>query len=89
MGCAGVGLLSLFLAKDAGDDYDYTGDPAVLDRSKTWSGVMWTGFALGAALIATGITLWTLEPSDAEQMSASLSPVLDGQGMVISVSGRW
>jgi hypothetical protein len=92
VGCAGVGVLALFLAKDAGDEFDYAGDPADLDKSKTWSGVMWTGFSLGAALMATGITLWLLEPTEAglpESTAASVVPAPDGQGMVFTIVGRW
>ena len=91
VGCAAFGLAALFLAKSAGDDYNASGSTEDYDSSNMWTGIMWTGFSLGAALMATGAALWLLEPDGdgSAQATASVGPTLDGQGMVFSVTGRW
>jgi hypothetical protein len=54
LGGTGAGLASSYA-----EDYA-TGDRGAADRSKTWEGVMWGGFAGGLVLVATGIVLWAL-----------------------------
>jgi hypothetical protein len=49
---------------------------------------MWVGYATGAALMATGIILWVLEP-DEPGISAGVAPAATGDGLVFSVGGRW
>jgi TolB-like protein len=58
------------------------------DKSETYAGLMWTGYAVGAALMVTGIILWVLEP-DEPGATATVSTTPDGQGMVFGVTGRW
>ena len=58
------------------------------DKSELYAGLMWTGYAVGAALMATGVILWVLEP-DEPGATAAVSPTPDGQGMVFGVTGRW
>ena len=53
---------------------------------------MFAGFGAGAALMATGVVLWLLTPSEADQerqTTAAAVPTQDGQGMVFSITGRW
>jgi TolB-like protein len=90
---SGVGLMafggvSAYLASAAGDDYDQSGKSADLDRSRAWSGAMWAGFGLGAALAACGIVLWALEPEE-DGAALSAAPAPGGSGVVFSLSGSW
>ena len=86
VGLVALGGVSAWQASAAGADYDKRGDPADRDLSRTWSGVMWTGFGLGAALVATGIVLWALEPTD-DSTTATVVPLPDGA--VFTLGGRW
>lgn len=88
---SGVGLVTLggisaWLASDFGTAYDKWGDPRDRDVSRNLSGVMWAGFGAGAALIATGIVLWALEPEEGST-AATVIPLPDGA--VFSLGGRW
>jgi TolB-like protein len=88
---SGVGLVALggfcaWQASDFGSEYDKWGDAGDRDASRTMSGLMWTGFGVGAALVATGIILWALEPDDSST-SATVIPLPDGA--VFSLGGRW
>jgi TolB-like protein len=92
VGLAAFGGLALWQAVEAGDDYNHTGDTADGDRSRAWSGAMWAGFGLGAALIAMGAILWILEPEgsgSAGLTGASAAPTPDGRGAILSVGGRF
>jgi TolB-like protein len=86
VGLVALGGVSAWQASAAGAEYDKYGKPYDRDASRTWSGVMWTGFGLGAALIATGITLWALEPS-ADSTTATVIPLPNGA--VFSLGGSW
>ena len=88
-GFLAFGGVSAYLAGAAGDDYDKYGHYDDLNASRNWSGLMWTGFGLGAALVTTGIILWALEPEGEPSTSLSAGPTPDGTGMVFSLGGRW
>ena len=81
-----LGGISAWQAGAAGSDYDKYGKPSDRDASRTWSGIMWAGFGVGAALAATGIVLWALEPSDGST-SATVIPLPDGAAFTLG--GRW
>ncbi|HOX46715.1 MAG TPA: CsgG/HfaB family protein [Myxococcota bacterium] len=92
----GVGLLvlggvSTYLAWDAGQDWEDTGleSGARLDAratSRTWAGVMWAGYGAGAALVLTGVLLWTLGPEE-PPLTTSAAPLADGTGFVLGIGG--
>ena len=86
VGLVALGGVSAWQASYAGSEYDKHGDPADRDASRTWSGIMWASFGVGAALVATGITLWALEPSD-RSTTATVVPLPDGA--VFTLGGRW
>jgi len=86
VGLVALGGISAWQASAAGADYDKYGKPSDKDASRTWSGVMWAGFGLGAALVATGIVLWALEPSGAST-AATVIPLPDGA--VFSLGGSF
>jgi TolB-like protein len=83
------GGVSAYMASAKGSDYDKHGDWDDLNASRNWTGLMWTGFGLGAALVTTGIVLWVLEPDGEGSTSISAGPMLDGSGMVFLLGGRW
>lgn len=90
---SGVGLLALGgvgagLASSAASDYE-GGDVGAWDTSRTWTGVMYAGFGVGAALVATGVVLWLLPTDEEPPATAAAGPTADGQGLVISIGGRW
>ena len=59
---AGFGGVSMFMAKQAADDYNSGVNVADADsRNATWSGLSLTGFIVGGVLMATGGTLWYLD----------------------------
>jgi TolB-like protein len=86
VGLVALGGVSAWQAGAAGAEYDKYGKPADKDASRTWSGVMWAGFGAGAALVATGIVLWALEPSGGST-AATVIPLPDGA--VFSLGGSW
>ena len=92
VGLAAFGGLALWQAIEAGDDFNHTGEAADEDRSRAWSGAMWTGFGLGTALIATGVILWVLEPDrpgTTGLTGVSAMPAPDGLGAILSIGGRF
>ncbi len=53
---------------------------------------MYTGLGAGGALLITGIVLWALSSGDeqpAEWIGPSFGLAPDGDGMGLSISGRW
>lgn len=96
---SGVGLLALggvatWQAIDAADAYNasYGDDQAAGDRSRAWAGVMYTGYAAGAALITTGLVLWLTGPGpDETARSAGLhvAPTPGSGGLSVGVRGNW
>jgi hypothetical protein len=92
LGATAFGGVAMGLSMSAASDYK-NGQMGAWDTSRTWTGLMWTGFSLGAALMATGVALWVLAPdsADASEAGAGVSavPTADGQGFVIGLGGRW
>lgn len=89
---AGGGIACMLLSMDAGDSYEKTGNPDDKDASRLYSGLMWTGYAVGALTIGGGIALWLLKPDDAQNATATSAMALpspDGRGAVFSLAGRF
>jgi len=98
---SGVGLTVLGIAGTAGgvmdaDKYaDYSLQDserlAALKSARDWTTVMWIGYGTGFALMATGAALWIFDAmsDSAPQTSAAVAPTLDGQGLVLTLGGRW
>jgi len=89
VGLVAFGCVSAYMASAAGDEYDKNGHWGDLNSSRNWSGMMWAGFGLGAALVTTGIVLWALEPDGDQGAGLSAAPLSDGNGMMFSLGGRW
>lgn len=92
LGLAGFGGLSMGLSVKYANDYESSGARTDADSSDTWATMMWVGFGAGAALLTTGIALWLLEPTAGERIdpaTAGLAPTPDGQGLSLSLGGRW
>jgi hypothetical protein len=93
VGLAGFGGLSAILAVSAASDYRTGTDPSAEDRIRSWTGVMWAGLGAGAALCATGVTLWLLDSSAAEHSASAggfvVSPLLSKDGVGVTVGGAW
>jgi hypothetical protein len=91
VGVAAFGGVATALSASAASDYE-GGDLAAEDRSRTWAALMYTGFGIGAAMMATGVVLWLLEPDYSEPSSrtgASAFPAPDGSGIVFTLGWEW
>jgi TolB-like protein len=98
---SGVGLTVLGIAGTAGGvmdankyaDYSLQDSErlAALNSARDWTTVMWIGYGTGFALMATGAALWIFDAmsESAPQTSAAVAPTLDGQGLVLTLGGRW
>jgi len=85
------GGVSAYMASKYGDDYAASPSAGEKDSSRTWTGCMYASFGIGAALIATGLTLWFMAPEDSRSESAALGLGVapTDQGMVFSWGARW
>jgi hypothetical protein len=90
-GLLAFGGISLGVAMSAAADYEKTDALSDRDSARTWTGMMFTGFILGTAMLATGITLWMLDPDNnqEDQSTTSIIPTADGQGLVFSFARRF
>ncbi|MBW1807520.1 MAG: DUF2380 domain-containing protein [Deltaproteobacteria bacterium] len=98
---SGVGLTVLGVAATAGGivEADRYSDDSKIDTvrleamsaARNWTAVMWIGYGTGFALMATGAALWIFDAmgDSATQTSAAVAPTLDGQGLVLTLGGRW
>jgi hypothetical protein len=84
-GLAAFGGLALWQAQVAADDYGQNGSSAAADRNDLWNGLAPAGFALGGALLATGVILWLLDSDEEPAVSVSTG----GPDMIFTVLGRW
>ncbi|MBN2494336.1 MAG: hypothetical protein JXR96_07100 [Deltaproteobacteria bacterium] len=85
-GLVALGGLSFYLSWRESRAYFNDDSLGAADASRQWAGAAWTSMGLGAALLATGATLWLLAPDDAE-ISAVAAPAPGG--VVMAVGGRW
>ncbi len=86
-GLAVLGGVAAFVSHAAAEDYR-GGDLGAESRSRTWAGVMWAGFAGGAALMGTGVVLWLLEPKEKSEPTGVIVGPTDG-GAVLLWGGRF
>jgi hypothetical protein len=85
------GFIAIGVAHEKADDCRLTLSDSARENARSWTGGMWAGFGLGAALMTTGIVLWAATPSDKEHWEKShgavaLSPMPDGG--VVAAYGR-
>ena len=95
----GLGGIGSWQMKSARDDYSAaaagsSAESDASDRHETWKAVSATAYALGGALMITGITLWILDavkaPSsgdEARQVTFTIAPA--DRGATVGVWGRW
>jgi hypothetical protein len=94
---SGVGLLILggvgHWQMNEATDAAAAGESGAADRHAAWKGVAATGYALGGALMATGVVLWIVEAtrgsSETDEAPVQLSLVPDKNGVSACVWGRW
>ncbi len=92
VGLVAFGGIATWQAKEAGDNYNFTGKASDERKSHSWTGAAIAGYSLGAAAMITGVTLWVLDPGDSEstkKQTVSVVPGPDGRGMAVTLSGRW
>jgi len=91
---SGVGMVAFGgaaagLSASAASDYE-AGDLDAEDTSRTWAGVMYAGFGVGAALITTGVLLWLLGPDEVKEgATAAVIPDVENGGAVLSIGWSW
>ena len=94
-GLAVVGMGGAFtaLASGAVDDYkkgaSHVGSKDDLTR---YNSLAVTGYVLGGAMLATGVTLWILSPSDegwAKEHRVSIAPTVEPGLVGAAISGGW
>lgn len=85
-GLAVLGAVAAVVSHSAAEDYR-GGDLGAESRSRTWAGVMWGGFAGGAALMGTGVLLWLLEPKEKSASGVIVGPTAGGA--LLLVGGRF
>lgn len=90
VGVVAFGGAAAGLSAAAASDYE-GGDLGAEDSSRTWAGVMYASFGVGAALITTGVLLWLLGPEKAPEggTTAAVIPDADGNGVVFSFGWSW
>ncbi|HUU04178.1 MAG TPA: DUF2380 domain-containing protein [Myxococcota bacterium] len=94
-GLAVLGTIALVVGMQNGDAYadsnqSYGARLDALDRSRSWSGVMWAGYGAGFALMATGAAFWIWEAvSGSPGPTTAIAPTPDGRGLVLGLGGRW
>ena len=85
LGLCALGGAATGLALSAASNYE-NGDLSAKNAAKTWTGVMYAGFGVGAAAMITGAVLWFL-PDSGPGLSAAVTPADDGA--VFSLGGRF
>ena len=85
----GVGHWQMSVAKDD----EAAGDSGAPDRHATWKGVSATGYAVGGALMATGVALWivdaTRKKDKDENVALQFGVSPTEQGFSACLWGRW
>lgn len=95
VGVTSLGILSFLVSEGAKSDWMKTGDKDLVNKHEMWSSLAYTGLLLGAGLIATGTTLWLLEPDEPESSvpahtaSWSAGMITDGSTCFLHIGGRW
>ena len=85
----GIGHWQMGVARDD----EAAGDSSASDRHATWKGVSATGYAVGGALMATGVALWivdaTRDKDKDESMALQFGVSPTEQGFSACILGRW
>ena len=92
LGLVALGGIATWQAKEARNDYNYSGSSGDQSRSQSWAGAAIAGYTIGGAAMITGVVLWILDPGNlewAEQHHVSVAPAPDGRGLAVSFSRRW
>ncbi|MBI5528111.1 MAG: hypothetical protein HY897_17405 [Deltaproteobacteria bacterium] len=93
LAAAGAGGVFTMLASSANDDYADGKDPITnRDAVGRNNALAVTGYALGGALMATGVTLWFLSPGDetgAQRTAVTIQPGVNGNGTKLVLSASW
>ncbi|MBI5525493.1 MAG: hypothetical protein HY897_04100 [Deltaproteobacteria bacterium] len=92
LAAAGTGGIFTALASGAAADFKASGLESDKDRINTDNAVAVSMYALGGALMATGIALWILspdQPASAGGKPISLLPGFDRQGATLTLGGAW
>ena len=94
----GLGGIGSWQMKSARDDYSdaaagSSAESDASDRHETWKAVSATAYALGGALMITGITLWILDavkaPSSGDEARVTFTIAPADRGATVGVWGRW
>jgi hypothetical protein len=93
-GGLGGAVLGIVAYKEAADAAaaDRAGDASQRDASRTWAGVMYTGFGLSTALLTTSIVLFALSPGDRawfERRNLSLGFTPGEDSLAFGLAGSW
>jgi hypothetical protein len=88
-----VGAVATWMAKSSADDY-HNGNQGAEDTNKMWSDTMIAGYAVGGALVVTGMALLIAdalegESSKEEEVRITFGPAVDPQGFQVFIRGRW
>jgi len=96
VGLVAFGGLATGMSSMKADDYNKAttsgGMEDTKDAGESWMGAAYAGYAIGGALMVTGVVLWALSPGDQkwwEDHQLSAGPTSDGSGGVVSFGGRW
>ena len=96
LGLAALGGVATLMSSDKADDYHKASTVEAArdarDASRAWMGGAWAGYALGGALMITGVALWAVSPGDQQwwkDHSISAGPTAAGQGAAVMFQGRW
>jgi hypothetical protein len=86
----GAGVTT-YLAYNSAQDYQ-SGNLSAKSTNQTWTTVSIAGYSAGGALLVTGIVLLAIDPdagADHSEPQPMLGLTKDGQGPMLSLSGRW
>ena len=96
VGLVAFGGLATGMSSMKADDYNKATTSGGMEDAKiageSWMGAAYAGYAIGGALMVTGVVLWALSPGDQkwwEDHQLSAGPTSDGSGGVVSLGGRW
>ena len=92
VGLVGISGIFTWRAKESRDEFEYSGGSSDKTSAVGFMSSSLVGYTLGAAMMATGVALWILDPGDrewAEKQAVSIGPNPDGRGVALFLSGGW
>ncbi len=81
------GFISMSMAMENADEYQYDLDSEAERSARVWTGAMWGGFSVGAIFIVTAIVCWSRSPGDKEyfELHGSAAALRLGErGMIVT-----